>query len=229
MHPGKRDLPQSRRDSEAGIWFAVCGWNWAEFNYCRSGGGFCVRAGPIVFPSFAIWVQSGHGGADGVVTIDALAPVPGRPIYFSWDDHADAQPGWDLEEGMRWRALYMDQALSALIDDVYTRGLDERILILALGEFGRTPRLTRNNGKLGRDHWPQAYTALVSGGGLRMAQVVGATNAQAEYPRERPLTPQDLLATVYSHLSVDPRHEFRDFSGRPIAILGTGAPIRELV
>src|SRR5207244_10611318 len=69
----------------------------------------------------------------GVVTIDALAPVPGRPIYFSWDDHADAQPGWDLEEGMRWRALYMDQALSALIDDVYTRGLDREVLIPAVG------------------------------------------------------------------------------------------------
>src|SRR5208282_3238353 len=63
----------------------------------------------------------------GVVTIDALAPERGRPIYFSWDDHANAQPGWDLAEGMRWRAGFMDQALSALIDDIHQRGLDRDI------------------------------------------------------------------------------------------------------
>jgi Protein of unknown function (DUF1501) len=164
----------------------------------------------------------------GVITIDALAPEKGRPIYFSWDDHADAQPGWDLGEGMRWRAPYMDQALSALIDDVHDRGLDRDILILALGEFGRTPRVTSLNGKMGRDHYPQAMCALVSGGGLRMGQVIGATSSRGEHPRERPLTPQDLLATVYRHLAIDHGHEFHDFSGRPIPVLFSGQPIREL-
>jgi len=164
----------------------------------------------------------------GVITIDALAPE-NRPIYFSWDDHASAQPGWDLEEGMRWRAPFMDQALSALIEDVYDRGLDRDILVLALGEFGRTPRLTTLNGKVGRDHYPQAMSALVSGGGLRLGQVVGATNSRGEYPKERPLTPQDLLATAYQHLGIDPRHEFRDLTGRPIPILSGGQAIAELV
>jgi hypothetical protein len=165
----------------------------------------------------------------GVVTIDALAPEKGRPIYFSWDDHANAQPGWDLEEGMRWRASYMDQAVAALIEDIHQRGLDRDILVLALGEFGRTPRVTTLAGKLGRDHWPQSMCALVSGGGLRMGQVIGATNRRGEYPSARPLTPQDLLATVYHHLGIERRREFRDFSGRPIPILGSGEPIRELV
>jgi uncharacterized protein (DUF1501 family) len=165
----------------------------------------------------------------GVITIDALAPEKGRPIYFSWDDHANAQPGWDLAEGMRWRAPFMDQALSALIEDIHQRGLDRDVLVLALGEFGRTPRLSTSSGNLGRDHWPQAMSALVSGGGLRMAQVVGATNSRGEFPNERPLTPQDLLATVYQHLGVESRHEFRDFRGRPIPILGGGQSIRELV
>jgi hypothetical protein len=165
----------------------------------------------------------------GVITIDALAPERSRPIYFSWDDHANAQPGWDLAEGMRWRAPFMDQALSALIDDIHQRGLDRDILVLALGEFGRTPRLSTNAGNLGRDHWPQAMCALASGGGMRTGQVIGATNSRGEFPSERPLTPQDLLATVYHHLGIDRRHEFRDFSGRPIAILGTGEAIRELV
>jgi hypothetical protein len=163
-----------------------------------------------------------------VITIDALAPEPGKPIYFSWDDHANAQPGWDLAKGMRWRAPFLDQALSALIEDIYDRGLDRRILVVALGEFGRTPRVSQNNGCLGRDHWPDAMCALVSGGGLRMGQVVGATNSRGEYPKERPLTPKDLLATVYHHLGIDPAHEFKDWSGRPVPILGEGQPIDEL-
>jgi Protein of unknown function (DUF1501) len=165
----------------------------------------------------------------GVITIDALAPEMNRPVYFSWDDHANAQPGWDLAKGMRWRAPFLDQALSALIEDIYDRGLDRKVLIVALGEFGRTPRLSTNSGCLGRDHWPDALCALLSGGDLRVGQVVGATNARGEHPQERPLTPQDLLATIYRHLSIDPRHSFRDFTGRPIPVLGEGEPIRELV
>src|SRR5262245_47403466 len=96
-----------------------------------------------------------------VITIDALAPEPGRPVYFSWDDHANAQPGWDLAKGMRWRASFLDQALSALIEDIYDRGLDRKVLLVAAGEFGRTPRLSHNNGCLGRDHWPDAMCALL--------------------------------------------------------------------
>jgi hypothetical protein len=165
----------------------------------------------------------------GVVTIDALAPEKGRPLYFSWDDHANAQPGWDLAEGMRWRAPYMDQALSALIEDIYQRGLDRQVLVVALGEFGRTPRVSSNGGHRGRDHWPQAMCALASGGGLRLGQVIGATNSRGEHPKERPLTPQDLLATVYHHLGIDTRQEFRDFTGRPVPILSGDEPIAELV
>jgi uncharacterized protein (DUF1501 family) len=164
----------------------------------------------------------------GVVTIDALAPEMGRPLYFSWDDHANAQPGWDLAKGMRWRAPFLDQALSALIEDLYDRGLDRRVLLVAAGEFGRTPRLSQNNGCLGRDHWPDALCALLSGGGLRVGQVVGATTARGEHPRERPLTPKDLLATIYAHLGIDCRQEFRDFTGRPVPVLSEGQPIREL-
>ena len=165
----------------------------------------------------------------GVITVDATAPRPGRRIYFSWDDHASPQPGWDLAEGMRWRAPYLDQALSALIDDIYDRGLDRQVLVVAMGEFGRTPRLTKSNGCLGRDHWPDAMCALVSGGGLAMGQVVGSTNSRGEYPKDRPLTPQDMLATVYRHLGIDAAHEFKDFGGRPVPVLPEGRPIEELM
>ena len=139
------------------------------------------------------------------------------------------QARWDLGDAMRHRAPYMDQALSALIEDVYARGLDRKVLIVAAGEFGRTPRLTHADGLIGRDHWPAAQSALVRGGGLRMGQVIGATNRRGEYPADRPLTPRDLLATIYRHLGIDHRAGFEDLSGRPVPILADAEPIRELI
>lgn len=164
-----------------------------------------------------------------VITIDALAPEPGRPLYFSWDDHANAQNGWDMAEGMKWRAPYLEQALTALVDDIYDRGLDKKIMVVACGEFGRTPRVNTLNGFIGRDHWPDAMCALVSGGGLQMGQVVGSTDSKGAYPKDRPLSPKDLLATMYRHLGIDYKHEFKDHSGRPIPILNEGEPISELL
>lgn len=162
-----------------------------------------------------------------VITIDALAPTL-SDRYFSWDDHINVQTRWDLADAMNYRAPFMDQALSALIEDVHARGLDRKVLIVAAGEFGRTPRLVNADGLIGRDHWPDAMSALLSGGGLRTGQVVGATNRRGEYPEDRPLTPQDLLATIYRHLGIDPRSEFEDRTGRPVPILPHGEPIREL-
>jgi len=165
----------------------------------------------------------------GVITIDALAPIPGQPVYFSWDDHANAQNGWDLATGMKLRAEHMDPAISALVDDIHARGLDKQVMVVAVGEFGRTPKLTHSSGCMGRDHWPSAMSALVAGGGIRGGQVIGATTSKAEYPTERPLKPQDLLATIYRHLQIESSHAFLDFAGRPIPILGDGTPIRELI
>jgi hypothetical protein len=166
-----------------------------------------------------------------VVTIYANTPKNG-PEFTNWDDHPDnaGRPG-HFAGFMRTRLPYMDQALAALIEDIYQRGLDRKVLLVAVGEFGRTPKISHRSvtGSTGRDHWPQAYSALVSGGGLRMGQVVGATNSKGEYPAQRPLTPQDLLATVYRHLGIDAQESFLDFSGRPIPILSGGEPIRELI
>lgn len=134
-----------------------------------------------------------------------------------------------MARGLLWRCPYLDQALTALIDDIYDRGLDRKVLILAMGEFGRGPRLTTLNGNMGRNHWPDAMAALVSGGGLRMGQVVGATNSKGEFPKENPLSPQDLLATVYRHLGIDYHRQLIDFSGRPVSVLGEGKPIAELI
>jgi hypothetical protein len=165
----------------------------------------------------------------GIITIDALAPKRGLPIYFSWDDHVNPANGWDLAPAMTLRATDMDPALATLIEDLHARGLDQRVAVVAVGEFGRTPRLSRAGGLQGRDHWPQAMSALVAGGGWRLGQAIGATSPKAEYPAERPLTPQDLLATLYRHLGIDPHHEFPDHAGRPQRILPYGQAIAELM
>ncbi len=167
----------------------------------------------------------------GTAVINLFIDTPKTGQEFTnWDDHIGnaGRPG-HFADYMRIRLPYLDQSLSALIEDIFSRGLDRRILVVVVGEFGRTPRLSHNSGGTGRDHWPQAYTALFSGGGLRMGQVVGATNSKSEYPTERPYTPYDMLATVYRHLGIDYHQAILDYSGRPITILGQGEPIRELI
>ncbi len=165
----------------------------------------------------------------GVISMYIDTPKSGQE-FTNWDDHImnAGRPG-HFAKYMEVRLPYMDQALAALIEDIYARGLDRRILVVVMGEFGRTPRLSRNANGVGRDHWPQAYTALVSGGGLRMGQIVGATNSKAEFPVDRPYSPQDMLATIYRHLSIDPAATFNDFFGRPVHILNDGRPIDELI
>jgi hypothetical protein len=163
-----------------------------------------------------------------VVNIYFNTPKSG-PEFTNWDDHISnaGRPG-HFAKYMQVRLPFMDQALAALIDDIFTRGLDKKILIVVVGEFGRTPRLSSNATGTGRDHWPQAYSALLSGGGLRMGQVVGATNSKAEFPTEQPHTPQDLLATIYQHLGINPSTTLTDYSGRPVHILESGRPIADL-
>ncbi|MBC8114304.1 MAG: DUF1501 domain-containing protein, partial [Candidatus Saccharimonas sp.] len=164
-----------------------------------------------------------------VISLSINTPQSGEE-FTNWDDHIQnaGRPG-HFAKFMKVRLPYLDQSLSALIEDIHQRQLERRILVVVMGEFGRTPRLSHNSFGTGRDHWPQAYTALVSGGGLRMGQVVGATNSKSEYPTERPCSPQDLLATIYRHLGIDPSFSFTDLQGRPIPILGGGEPIRELL
>ena len=168
-----------------------------------------------------------------VINVDATAPSD-KSTNFSWDDHAG--PFHLVHANLERFPLY-DQAITALIEDIHQRGLDKKIMVVACGEFGRTPRLTHRatfpNKKggpwLGRDHWPNAFSALIAGGGLRMGEVVGQTNSRAEHPLNDPVTPQDLLATIYRHLGIDPEIGLEDHSGRPIPILSSGRPIPQLL
>jgi uncharacterized protein (DUF1501 family) len=169
----------------------------------------------------------------GTAVVSVIANVPRYgPEFTNWDDHpGNAMRPGHFAQYMRVRLPYFDQAVSALIEDLFVRGLDRRVLLVVVGEFGRTPRLRVGppDRSIGRDHWPDAYSALLSGGGLRMGQVVGATNARGEYPTAAPVTPQDLLATIYRHLGIDPDHTFTDATGRPVPILSHGQPIRQLI
>jgi hypothetical protein len=156
--------------------------------------------------------------------------VPGGKVVYNWDDHA---VNGDLPTAMQERLPGYDQAVTALIDDVYERGLDQQVMIVVMGEFGRTPQFRQSVGtrskklQWGRDHWPGAMSILISGGGKRMGQVIGETDSQGAYPKQRPLDPHDILATFYDHLGVDPQHPFIDTAGRPFP-LTNGTPIREL-
>lgn len=138
--------------------------------------------------------------------------------------------GWDMHGGiaaaLNSRCPQLDQAVSALVEDLVARGLDSRVLLVITGEFGRTPRI---NGGAGRDHWAPLSTLAFAGGGLRMGQIVGESSAKAEVPKSRPIGPQDLMATLFHVLGIDPDVSFRDPSGRPTPMLTSGRPIEELV
>ena len=164
-------------------------------------------------------------------------PNPGRTgipknCCYNWDSHA---VNCDMYADLRWRMPCYDQALTALIDDISARGLDKDVMIVCTGEFGRTPKINSQIGtqtgvtQPGRDHWPQSMSLLVSGGGMKTGQIIGATNNKAEYPVERPMSPNDLWATVYTHLGINYEDSFDDFQGRPMPILPFGEPIRELL
>jgi hypothetical protein len=172
-----------------------------------------------------------------VVTTEFDGPLCGR--VANWDDHAVNHHVFDA---LQYRAPYFDQAVSALIEDIYDRGLDHRVLVIVAGEFGRTPRISyvassgggvasapQGTVQPGRDHWPRANSMLFAGGGIRTGQVIGATDTRGEDPIERRVGPGDLLATIYRHLGIDYEHvAIPDFSGRPIPIVKDGQPIIEL-
>lgn len=159
-----------------------------------------------------------------LVTID-FPCVPGQKA-FSWDDHASV---WNIFEQMRIRLPVLDQVVSALIEDIHGRQLQDEVLLLVMGEMSHTPKLNYYQGQPGREHWGQSMSLLLSGGGMPMGQVIGSTNHKGEEPRERPLTPNDVLATWYSYLGIPPETHFQDFVGRPTPIVPNGRPITELI
>jgi len=178
-----------------------------------------------------------EAGVD-VVTSALSGPLCGR--VQNWDDHAVNQHQF---EALRFRMPNYDQAVSALIEDVYARGLDKRVLVVVTGEFGRTPKISfdRSTGagdasgptgtlQPGRDHWPRAFSNIWAGGGIQTGGLIGATDKRGEDVVERAFGPHDFLATVYHHLGIDySKVTIDDFNGRPTHIVSNGRPIPELM
>jgi uncharacterized protein (DUF1501 family) len=151
--------------------------------------------------------------------------------FYNWDTHA---VNHDNFADMKLRLPVYDKVITALVEDLHDRGLTKKVLLVVTGEFGRSPKISKADGgakgmRTGREHWPQSMSVLVSGGGLKMGQVVGSTDKLGTHPHDNRLTPNDLWATVYKHLGVDPHTHLYDQEKRPIPILPFGDPIRELV
>jgi hypothetical protein len=150
-------------------------------------------------------------------------------VQVNWSDHVEAEEdsgdgGWDHHyrnfQIMQDRhAPWLDQALSALLEDLHGRGLLERTLVLAVGEFGRSPKI---NPMAGRDHWEHCYSALLAGGGVKGGRVVGASDARGSHPHDRPVTPADLAATVHHAAGITSEQ------AATLGLAGTGKVIEEL-
>ncbi len=150
------------------------------------------------------------------------AGVPFVNVYdckqqgLNWDAHVNC-----ANQHKRFLLPLADQSLSALIEDLDQRGLLESTLVVATGEFGRTPRI---NVHAGRDHWPHCYTVLMAGGGVQGGAIYGSSDRLGEYPATMPVTPGDIAATIYWRFGIDPAQEMHDATGRPHR-LATGEPL----
>jgi hypothetical protein len=140
--------------------------------------------------------------------------------YGRWDSHGK---NFDL---VRDHGSKLDQGFSALVEDLDVRGMLNDVTVIAWGEFGRTPRI---NKEAGRDHWPQVSCALLAGGGMRTGQVIGATNRLGEFAAQRPVTFQEVFATLYHNLRINPETTtIIDPTGRPQHLVEASA-MRELI
>ena len=143
----------------------------------------------------------------------------------SWDHHSG--PSQHIFESYRHVLPVLDQSICALVSDLAERGLGEDVLVAVLGEFGRTPKVSYPGP--GREHWADAGCAMLAGGGLRMGQVVGQTDSRAEQASEKSISFQNIMATIYHVLGIDPRATLADYNGRPQYLLDDPRPIAELV
>jgi hypothetical protein len=164
-----------------------------------------------------------YGEATQFLTARRLVEAGVRCVTLaigSWDTHGDNFGH------LRRQLPSVDQAIAALVEDLHARGLDQDCSVVVWGEFGRTPRI---NSGAGRDHWEPVMSALMAGGGLKMGQVIGSTNARGETAVDRPISVQQILATLYHGLGVDPAITLSSASGRPMYLLDERTPISEMI
>ncbi|HVW03305.1 MAG TPA: DUF1501 domain-containing protein [Planctomycetaceae bacterium] len=163
-----------------------------------------------------------------VVGWTGLAPGDKFMSLETWDMHGNAgigifEKGWN---GLGWALPKADEAVSALLEDLDDRGLLDSTLVVLIGEFGRTPRISRGGSAIGRDHWPNCYSAMLAGAGIRGGHVYGASDSQAAYVKDRPVSLEDFTATLYHALEIDPQARLApDGFTRPAS---TGEPLLDL-
>ena len=136
-----------------------------------------------------------------------------------WDTHTDNFPAVEA------LSKQLDQGLAALTADLATRGLLEKTLVLCLGEFGRTPTI---NPQKGRDHWSEAFSMVLAGGGVKGGQVIGVSDAKGEQVKDKPVQIPDLYASILTAFGIDPTFTYHTPSGRPIKLAGKGTVVKEL-
>ncbi|MEM9368702.1 MAG: DUF1501 domain-containing protein [Planctomycetota bacterium] len=144
-------------------------------------------------------------------------------VSRGWDTHQNIANLKERYPGDRSAHLpSMDRAFAALVGDLRDRGMLDETLVMVMGEFGRTPKI---NAAAGRDHWPNVFSVAMAGGGVQGGQVIGSSDALAEFPHETPITPGDLATTVYTLLGVDPAHQLHTRDGRPVRVAPDGARV----
>jgi hypothetical protein len=163
-------------------------------------------------------------------TGSAPGQTGGGPPASSWDMHGSEMGMGNAfgngSYGMGWCLPCLDEGLSALLTDLRERGMLERTLVVVMGEFGRTPRINQPDRMPGRQHWPNCWSAILAGGGIRGGVVYGETDRIAAYVKDRPVRVQDLGATIYHSLGIAPETRLgRDGFTRPVS---TGTPLLEL-
>ncbi|MCP5557403.1 MAG: DUF1501 domain-containing protein [Verrucomicrobiaceae bacterium] len=160
------------------------------------------------------------------VTID----LSNHSASGTWDNHGDNIPPYGgIWNGLRPLLPVFDHVITTLVSDLGERGMLDDTLVIAMGEFGRTPTLGTQGSSDGRNHWPYVMSMCLAGGGFRHGQVIGASSRDGGEIAERPVTPADLAATIYQHMGVPLNTTYNDHQGRPIYIVDGGAPLKELV
>jgi len=141
--------------------------------------------------------------------------------YGGWDTHGDNF------KTLRTQLPMLDRGIANLIQDLHDRGMQDDVVTVCWGEFGRTPKI--NNSNAGRDHWSPVMSAMVAGGGLKMGQAIGASSARGEYPKDRPYKVPNVLSTLYKVIGIDPSQTFPNGTGRPMYVLDDRDLVTELV
>jgi len=169
----------------------------------------------------------------GALAARRLVEAGSKFVTVFWDEYGFAGSGWDThwEHYPRMKNELMpgfDRGFSGLIADLDQRGMLDETLVVVLSEHGRTPKINTSNGG-GRDHWSQAYSSLIAGGGIARGRVVGKTDRIGGTVTDRPVSPKDMLATMYHLLGIDLETTLTDRTGRPQSIVPGGEVVREML